>query len=98
MDHAAFEEPVSVIVGLGFVKHINTAMEAYTFLNEWPLHQAKSAHAVALKVCRAAICGDVDAETARGVFMEFARSNHLLAPTMDPAELSMPTSGTTLAA
>ena len=97
MDHSTFEEPVSVIVGLGFVKHINTAMDAYTFLNEWPMRVAKSPHAVALKVCRAAMCGDVDPETARGAFSEFARLNHLLAPAMEPVEIAK-APATTLAA
>ena len=98
MDHTVFEEPVAVVVGLGFVKHINTPMDAFTFLNEWPVHQARSAHAVALKICRAAICGDADCETARGAFMEFAFTNHLLAPEMTPLELSKVAIGTTLAA
>lgn len=98
MNHTTFEEPVAVVVGLGFVKHINTAMDAYTFLNEWPVHHTKSAYALALKVCRAAISGDADGETARTAFLEFARSNHLLAPTLKPVELPKVSADTTLAA
>lgn len=97
MDHTEFDEPVAVVVGLGFVKQINTAMDAFTFLNEWPVHQAKSAHAVALNVCRAAICGDADSETARSVFVEFALRNHLLAADVKPANLTE-AAATTLAA
>ncbi len=98
MDYAVFDEPVAVVVGLGFVKHLNNAMDAYTFLNEWPVHQAKSAHALALKVCRAAICGDADCETARSAFVEFARNSHLLAPTLKPVDLTKTAAATTLAA
>jgi hypothetical protein len=89
MDNYAFEEPVAVIVGLGFVREVGDAMQAFTFLNEWqPFASKKASHAMALKACKAALCGEVDAETARSVFAEFARSNHLLAPEMKPAVIS----------
>jgi hypothetical protein len=42
-----------------------------------------AAHIMALKACKAALSGEVEAETARGTFEAFARKHDLLAPEMD---------------
>jgi hypothetical protein len=90
MDYHAFEKPVPVIVGIGFVKQIRSVMDAYTFLNEWSPSHHKAAHTVALKLCKAAISGQVDAETVRRVFVECAACNHLLAPSVEEAGVFKP--------
>jgi CheY-like chemotaxis protein len=38
---------------------------AYALLNDWPVWRRNSAHAVALNACKAALAGEIDAETAR---------------------------------
>ncbi len=54
-------------------------MDAYRHLVEWPASMRDTAHAVALKACSAALCGEIDAETARPV-AAFAEKHDLLAP------------------
>lgn len=89
MHHHAFEEPVAVLIGLGFVREIGDVWEAYTFLNEWqPCARRKLSHAEALKACRAALSDAGVVETARSHFVEFARGNHLLGPEPVPAMYS----------
>jgi len=84
MTELAFEDTVYVIVGLGSVKSISTVMEAYVFLNEWPMGMDKPERTIALKTCKAALSGMVDAEVARSTFEAFARRNHLLVPRVNP--------------
>ena len=71
-----FEKPVRVWVGLGFPRQLNTVVDAYQFVSEWcgtsPEQKA------AIKACRAALVGDVDAETARGILIAFARKKDIL--------------------
>jgi hypothetical protein len=71
-----FEEPVRVWVGLGFPRKINTVVDAYQFLLEWCGNSPEQKAAV--RACKAALAGDVDAETARGVFIAFARKKDML--------------------
>ncbi len=72
-----FEKPVHVLVGLGFPRQLNTVFDAYQFASDWcgngPPQRA------AIRALRAAIAGEIDAETARGVFVAFARSKDILA-------------------
>lgn len=75
-----FREPVSILVGLGFPAEVRSATDAYRHLCEWPMRLRDSAHAVALKACGAAIRGEIEAETARGLFAAFAEKHDLLAP------------------
>ena len=85
MNYIAFEEPVSVLVGLGLPSRVENVMEACALLDDWPPSKRDSAHAIALKACRAALAGDIDAETARATFVAFARRANLLAPEVDGA-------------
>lgn len=79
MEHNLFEHPVTIIVGLGVPAGIRSVKEAYAMLNEWPPSKRDRAHAIALNACRAALAGEIDAETARGAFVAFARRADLLA-------------------
>ena len=83
MENDVFKSPVSVIVGLGYVRNVETVMDACMLLNEWGSCHGRPEHTMALKVCRAAIAGEIDAETARGTFVAFARRHHLLATSED---------------
>ena len=80
MECNMFNTPVTIFVGLGFPAEVRTVTEAYALLSEWPMSKKESTHAMALKACRAALCGDVEAETARGIFVAFARKHDVLAP------------------
>lgn len=35
-EHKIFENPVTIMVGLGLPREVNTVLEAYAILNEWP--------------------------------------------------------------
>jgi hypothetical protein len=78
MTSKRFTQPVSIIVGLGFPREIETVSEAFQVLNEWNGARGPT-HATSLNVCRAASAGDVDVEAARVAFEEFARSRSILA-------------------
>ena len=75
-----FRKPISILVGLGFPAEVRSAGDAYRHLCEWPMRLRDSAHAVALKACGAALRGEIEAETARGLFAAFAEKHDLLAP------------------
>ena len=71
-----FEKPVRVWVGLGFPRQLNTVVDAYQFVSEY--HGNSLEQKAAINACRAALTGDVDAETARGILVAFARKKDLL--------------------
>jgi hypothetical protein len=75
-----FRQPVSIVVGLGFPAEVRSVMDAYRHLVEWPASLRDTAHRVALKACSAALRGEIEAETARGLFAAFAEKHDLLAP------------------
>ncbi|KPH04346.1 DUF982 domain-containing protein (plasmid) [Rhizobium acidisoli] len=83
-----FERPVSILVGLGFPAKVCSVMDAYRHLVEWPISLRDNGHAVALKACAAALRGEIEAETARGLFAAFAEKHDLLAPEVDGAAIS----------
>ncbi len=75
-----FNTPVTILTGLGYPTRVESVMQAYRFLLDWPGSRLDPSHSVALKACKAAIAGDIDPETARGVFAAFAEKHDLLAP------------------
>lgn len=75
-----FREPISILVGLGFPAEVRSATDAYRHLCEWPMRLRDNAHAIALKACGEALRGEIEAETARGLFAAFAEKHDLLAP------------------
>lgn len=75
-----FREPVTILVGLGFPAEVRTVMDAYRHLAEWPASNRDTAHSIALKACSASLRGEIEAETARGLFAAFAARHDLLAP------------------
>ncbi|WP_095204146.1 DUF982 domain-containing protein [Mesorhizobium carmichaelinearum] len=89
--------PVTVIIGIGFPTKIESVREALALLDEWPPSKRNAAHTIACNACRAAILGEVDAETARSMFVAFAQRNDLLAPEIDGVlavrQVGMPTHG-----
>ncbi|MGV1901651.1 DUF982 domain-containing protein [Agrobacterium sp. 22-3674b3] len=73
-------KPVTILVGLGFPAEVHSVMDAYRHLVEWPTSFRDTAHTIALKACQAALRGEVEAETARGLFAAFAEKHEILAP------------------
>lgn len=71
-----FEKPIRVWVGLGFPRQLNTVVDAYQFAMEWCGNSPEQK--AAIRACKAALVGDVDAETARGIFVAFARKKDIL--------------------
>ena len=88
MDHTRFRKPVDILVGLGFPRRIESAMEACILLQDWPYGERNRAHAVALNACKAAIAGDIDPKMARATFRAFAdRGGILISSEMPSAPL-----------
>ncbi|MCH4547438.1 DUF982 domain-containing protein [Rhizobium changzhiense] len=75
-----FREPVTILVGMGFPAEVCGVLDAYRHLVEWPVSFRDAAHSVALKACQAALRGEIEAETARGLFAAFAAKHDLMAP------------------
>ena len=73
-----FEKPVSILVGLGFPREVGGVWEAHQLLIDWPAITRNSSHGLALKACEPALRGDINAETACGAFVAFARRNSIL--------------------
>jgi hypothetical protein len=73
-----FTKPVSILVGLGFPTEVRSVMDAYRHLVEWPMAFRDTSHSIALKACQAALCGEIEADTARGLFVGFAEKHELL--------------------
>ncbi|MBX4937087.1 DUF982 domain-containing protein [Rhizobium binae] len=85
-----FKKPVTIFVGLGFPAEVRTVMEAYRHLSEWPVTLRDAAHSIALKACTAALRCEIEAETARGLFVAFADRHDLLAPESATLITSLP--------
>ncbi len=84
-----FEKPVTVWVGLGFPRRLNTVVDAYQFVLDWCGNSPEQR--AATRACKAALAGDVDAETARGVFVAFARKKDILVEDGDtPLPVAIP--------
>lgn len=71
-----FEKPVRVWVGLGFPRQLNSVVDAYQFVTDWCGNSPEQR--AAIRACKAALAGEVDAETARGILMQFARKKDIL--------------------
>ncbi len=79
----SFAKPVRILVGLGFPAEVASVLDAYRHLVEWPKALKDHAHLVALNACVAALRGEIEAETARGLFAAFAERHDLLVPDID---------------
>ncbi len=75
-----FERPVVILTGLGHPAAIASAMEAYMFLADWPVSKRDPVYGFAFKACLAAIRGEIEPDTARGLFASWAEKHDLLAP------------------
>lgn len=71
-----FEAPVRVWVGLGFPRQLNTVADAYQFLLGWCGNSPEQK--AAIRACKAALAGEIEADVARGVLVAFARKKDIL--------------------
>jgi hypothetical protein len=68
-----FSEPFYLTVGIGIPVEVTSVEQAYALLNDWPMWRRDRSHGVALNVCRAAIAGEIDIDTAQASLAAFAR-------------------------
>jgi len=80
MERTQFNKPVNILVGLGYPAKIHSAKQAYEFLSDRPAIAESKAQSVALQICKAALKGEVDAETARSALVAFAERKAILGP------------------
>lgn len=85
-----FERPIMVIANLGLPTQIEDARQALIWLDDRPLADRDSAHRLAMKACRAALIGDIEAETACSIVLAFARKHNLTAPDVDLPTATQP--------
>jgi hypothetical protein len=74
-----FEKPVTILLGLGIPTEVHSIMHAYQILMDWP-GCTDPTRDLALNACRAALAGDIEAQTARSVFIAFGKKHDLIAP------------------
>lgn len=79
----SFSQPVRILVGLGFPREIRSPLDALVYLDDVPTQARNGAHTMALKACKAALMGEIEADTARGTFEAYARIQDILAPHTD---------------
>lgn len=68
----SFEDPVWLLIGLGFPHKIDSVSAAYRFLSENPALNRDAAYNVVIKACRSVLAGTIDAATVRGLVERFA--------------------------
>jgi hypothetical protein len=78
MGHMHFDEPVTILVGMGLPVTIEDVIQAYVTLQDWPTAERNSSHAVAVNACKAGLAGEVDVDTVRATLVTFARRNNIL--------------------
>lgn len=78
MKDMEFPQPVTVLVGLGFMRSVANVFDAFSCLREMPIGQQDEVHEAAIDACRDAMSGKCTAEDAYDVFMAFARRRGIL--------------------
>ena len=77
MTACRFNQPVSVILGLGFLRTVETVLDAYDVLLEWNGIPDLDYHA-AIDLCVKALHGEGTAIDAREAFERFADNRGIL--------------------
>jgi hypothetical protein len=80
MSAKRFDRPVSIFVGLGFPRDVETVLDAYQVLTEWPPASRGPAFEHAFAHCSAALADGADVQSVRTTFEAFARGRGILAP------------------
>lgn len=74
-----FTRPVSIYIGLGFPRDVETVQEAREVLHEWSGARGP-AYTAALLACQSALAGELAIEDARRAFETFASTIGIIAP------------------
>ncbi|PWJ85858.1 uncharacterized protein DUF982 [Pseudaminobacter salicylatoxidans] len=78
MKHVKFDQPISVFIGFGSSREIESIIDAYDILIEW--HGIRDLdHSGAIEVCRKALHGERTGKDAREAFQWFAFNKGILA-------------------
>jgi len=77
----SFDEPIWLLIGLGYPHKVDSVSGAYRVLLDNPPNYPDAAYDVALRACRSAVEGAVDAATVRGIVARFAQRRGILVPT-----------------
>jgi len=78
MNNLRFDQPVTILVGLGFPCRMKTVNAALTFLRDRAVCEHDEAWEAAMSVCRDAVEGKADAAEAQNVFAAYARRRNIL--------------------
>ena len=78
MKDLEFPHPVTVLVGLGFVRSVTNVYDAFSCLREVPAEQQDEVHEAAFDACRDAISAKCTVEEACDVFIAYARRRNIL--------------------
>jgi hypothetical protein len=81
-----FDKPVRVWVGLGFPRQLDSVGDAYQFVMDRCGNSPEQT--AAIRACRAALAGEIEAETARGIVVQFARKKNILVEDGPPPPLA----------
>jgi hypothetical protein len=81
-----FSRPVSIIVGVGFPRQIDSVDRAFAFLDEYPKVLRDEAYQATRDACVEVFSGSATAEEAYDVFCAFARRRGIL---IDPTSLDV---------
>lgn len=79
MSDTMFGRPITVFVGLGFPRQLDSAEEALHLLSDVPEERRDASYISAVRACRAAIDGKIEPDTARGIIERYARQRGMLA-------------------
>jgi hypothetical protein len=78
MSNAAFDTPVTILVGLGFPCKIRSAKAALAYLEDRPSCERDDAWEAVVVTCRDALAERTTADDARNVFSALARRQDIL--------------------
>ncbi|WP_163264715.1 DUF982 domain-containing protein [Chelativorans alearense] len=72
-----FDQPISVFLGLGFPRDVNSVLDAYDLLLEWNGIPDLDYHA-AVDICSKALSGERTVQEAQEAFRRFANNRGIL--------------------
>ena len=84
----SFDEPIWLLIGLGYPHRVDSVSGAYRVLLDNPPSYPDAAYDIALRECRSAVEGAVDAATVRGILACFAQRRGILVPAPASANLA----------
>ena len=84
----SFDEPLWLLFGLGYPHRVDSVSGAYRALLDNPPSYPDAAYEVALRACRSAVEGAIDAATVRGIVACYAQRRGMLVPAPASSKLA----------